>query len=193
MEVFKDVIGYEGRYQVSNRGRVKSLARTSTDSIGRNMSWNEKMLKLPLDRFGYPKVELRDGQNGAMHRVHRLVAIAFIPNPEEKGQVNHKDGVKDNNFLDNLEWATRKENIQHGWRTGLIVPSNPNLNGNLQGEKVPLSKLKEKDIVYIRENSRHLGGTLSNVELATMYGVTNETIRCVVRFKTWKHVQKGIK
>lgn len=188
MEVFKDIVGYEGRYQVSNQGRVKSLARTSIDALGRTWSWNEKMLKPGIDRGGYHFVNLRDGHKGRSIRVHRLVAKTFIWNPENKPQVNHVDGLKDNNSAENLEWVTSKENIRHAWESGLSSPGNANINGNHQGEKVKLSKLTEKDVNYIRENSRHLGGAMTNVELAVKFRVNSATIRNVVIFETWKHV-----
>jgi len=120
--------------------------------------------------------------------VHRLVAEAFIPNPENKRTVNHIDGNKLNNHISNLEWATQSENTLHAYATGLKNPSNPNVNGNSQGEKHGMSKLKESDIRYIRMNCRKNGGTLIEVELAAKFGVNKGVINSVINRRTWKHV-----
>ena len=109
MEEWKDIADYEGIYQVSNLGRVKSL--------GNNKSRQEKILKLQLHRTGYLLVKLCKEGKKRNYKVHRLVAQAFIPNPDNKSQVNHRDENKSNNKVENLEWMTCKENINHGTRT----------------------------------------------------------------------------
>lgn len=100
-EVWKDIEGYEGLYQISNLGRVK---RVTTGRI----------LKGGKDKDGYLMVKLYKNNIRSNKKIHRLVAEAFIPNPENKPQVNHADENKTNNSLDNLEWMTAKENINHG-------------------------------------------------------------------------------
>ena len=100
-EVWKDIKGYEGLYQISNLGRVK---RVTTGRI----------LKGGKDKDGYLMVKLYKNNIRSNKKIHRLVAEAFIPNPENKPQVNHADENKTNNSLDNLEWMTAKENINHG-------------------------------------------------------------------------------
>lgn len=102
-EIWKDIQGYEGLYQVSNLGRVK---RVTTGRI----------LKGGKDKYGYLIVNLYKYSVGSIKTIHRLVAEAFIPNPENKPQVNHVDENKTNNSLDNLEWMTAKENTNHGTR-----------------------------------------------------------------------------
>lgn len=109
-ESWKDIKGYEGIYQVSNLGRVKSY--DSIDKLGRVRKG--RVLKNYLNNWGYPIVTLSIKSKLKTFRVHRLVAEAFIPNPENKPQVNHIDEDKTNNMASNLEWVTAKENVNYG-------------------------------------------------------------------------------
>ena len=132
-EIWKDIPGYEGKYQISNLGNVMSL------HFKRSLT-NKKLLKpMPDGRYGYLKVMLRDNGNYKMKTIHRLVAEAFIPNPEGKPNVNHIDSNPKNNRADNLEWCTQKENIEYGYRYGNIKPACP-MNGR-KGCNNPLSKI----------------------------------------------------
>jgi hypothetical protein len=108
MEIWRDIEGFEDLYQISNEGRVKSL--------GNNKSRKEKMLKGVKNSNGYLGVGLY--KNGKLVRkyVHRLVAEAFIPNPNHYKEVNHKDENKQNNHVDNLEWCSSKYNANYGTR-----------------------------------------------------------------------------
>ena len=118
MEIWKDVENYEGLYQVSNLGRVRSLERDIYCQNGTfHQHLKEKMLVPVLDRYGYQFVGLYKNGKRKKITVHRLVAEAFLPNLENKPQVNHKDENPLNNCVDNLEWRTSKYNINYGTRT----------------------------------------------------------------------------
>ena len=114
-EIWKDIKGYEGLYQVSNYGRVKSLEKIDLKGYHRR----EKILITSCGSDGYCQVGLTKKNIRKMYKAHRLVAEAFIPNPENKPQINHIDGDKTNNVMKNLEWVTREENMQHAYKIGL--------------------------------------------------------------------------
>lgn len=113
-EVWKDIQGYEGKYQVSNLGRVKSLARYRKNNGNSQTFQEERILKQSINNCGYCIVELSFEGKRKRYSVHRLVANAFVKNDEGKEQVNHKDENKQNNYADNLEWCTCKENTNYG-------------------------------------------------------------------------------
>lgn len=116
MEKWKNIRGYEGHYQVSNLGRVKSLSRISMHSTGSEMVLKEKILKT-FGNKGYINCKLYADNIGKTMSVHRLVANSFIENPKEKLEVNHINGIKNDNRLENLEWCTRSENLKHAYAT----------------------------------------------------------------------------
>lgn len=120
-EIWKDVVGYEGLYKVSNYGNVKSIDRYIPGRIkGYKTIKNSYILKPGVNTSGYLHVALYKNNIKSYYKVHRLVAIAFIENIENKSDVNHKDGNKFNNNIINLEWNTHLENMQHAKKNGLV-------------------------------------------------------------------------
>ena len=113
-EVWKDVKDYEGIFQVSNFGRVKSMSRLITYKDGRSYTSKEKLMSPVLNSDGYPCTHFKVSGEGRTVRIHRLVAQAFVDNPYDYDEVNHIDEDKTNNHYCNLEWCTRKENMNHG-------------------------------------------------------------------------------
>lgn len=121
-EVWKTIKGQKGRYEISNRGRARRLP-----------IFFERKTKVPIQR-GYYREQITSGGrtshgyrllriiNGRNDYIHRFVAEAFIPNPEKKKCINHKNGIKDDNRVENIEWATHSENNEHAYRTGLKIP-----------------------------------------------------------------------
>lgn len=122
METWADIAGFEGCYQVSDAGRVRSLDRFIVCKRGTKRFYQGKVLQLKVDRYGYSVVMLRKRTLNIRKSVtvHRLVAETFITNPEEKPTINHINGNKTDNRAENLEWATHKENTDHAITTGLI-------------------------------------------------------------------------
>lgn len=124
IEIWKDIPGYEGHYQVSNMGRIKSLERISVRNNGKSESANyhikERILNVQTQTQGYSQIVLSKNGDRKTFRVNVLVAKLFVENPFKKTYVNHIDGNKNNNRADNLEWVTAKENIVHAYKSGLL-------------------------------------------------------------------------
>lgn len=141
IEIWKDIVGFEDRYQISNLCRVKSLM---CHNPGLGWIKREKIISHRISKAGnYYVVTLRLNYKTFVKKVHKLFAIAFIPNPENKKFVNHKDGIKLNNDINNLEWCTSSENNQHAWDTGLKIRK--------YGEDNHCSKLTDSQVKEIVE------------------------------------------
>lgn len=168
---WRDVIGYEGYYQVSNVGQVRRSKQSSGAKAGHILSQTVNR------QTGYLMVGM--SKNGRMrgHYVHVLVAEAFIyPRPIGM-QVNHKDGNKTNNVINNLEYLTPSENTLHAYANGLIR--------HAVGEEIPTTRLNPGKVHTIRK----LLKTHSQAEIARMYGVHQSSISDIATKVTWKHLQ----
>lgn len=162
-EIWRDIAGYDGLYQVSNLGRVRRLHKHTPPRISK---------ALP-NRGGYLCVALCRGNKSKTCTIHRLVAMAFVSNPDNKPEVNHINGIKTDNRAENLEWCTRSENTRHALTTGLMT----------QGEERYNAKLTAAQVVYIRENPDGLTGA----KLADMFGVTATAVSYVQSGKTYRN------
>jgi len=173
MKEFKDIAGFDGLYQISNDGEVLSLNR-ECNVKGGHRSVKSRVLKKVIDSRGYFKVTLsKSGAPVKNWLIHRLVALTFIPNPDGKVEVNHIDGDKQNNNVENLEWATRQENAVHMATTGLAA------SGERHGRHI----LRKKDVLNIR--AIFATGRFSISALAEIFKVDGSTIGLIVNGKTW--------
>jgi len=177
MEIWKDIKEYEGYYQVSNQGRVRSGNRQVNRVNSKPYFKPGRILRSADNGGGYGKVHLHLGNANCRVYIHRLVAMMFIPNPEGKPEVNHIDGNSKNNIADNLQWVTHRENMKHAVESGLF---------DVKGEKHWKSRLKEKDIINIRK--MYKTGKYNYCQLARKYGVADTCIGSIIRRITWTHI-----
>ena len=134
-EVWKDVVGYEGLYEVSNKGNVYSVERM--DALGREQGG--RVLKTKYNNRGYLMVSLYKNGKQKTRYIHRLVAGAFIPNPNGYSEINHRDENKVNNYANNLEWCTREYNNNHGTRNERMAQA--------QSKKVKAVNIKTNEVI----------------------------------------------
>ena len=178
-ENWKDVVGYEGYYKVSDKGRVMTVAREFIKSNGRKCTVKEQILSQGVVR-GYKCVDLKVRGNRKTMRVHRLVAMAFIGEPS-KEMVNHKDGNKTNNILSNLEWATRSENELHAYNTGLKKSNEKHKKAIVESNKKRRT-LADDTVKYIRNSNK------SQYELANELGISRANVGLIRQRKRYADV-----
>lgn len=165
-EKWKTSDDMKGRYSVSNFGRVKSLSRKTR--IGQFIY--ERIIKQSFDQDGYLRVGLCLERGKVGFRMNRLVALVFIPNPDNKPEVNHKNTIKTDNWVKNLEWATRQENQAHAIEMGLW---------DYRGQENETALLTNIQAIQIFKSKK------TRKELSKMYGVSVEIIYSIKSGKTW--------
>lgn len=166
-EIWKDIPGYEGLYQVSDFGRIKSLIHN--------------IILKPIQVHGYSKVGLYKDKKSIQLFIHRIVALTFLINKENKSQVNHKDGIKTNNNLTNLEWTTPLENNLHAFKIGLKKAR------DLKGEANTRSILTAKQVILIK---KLLKLKISQQILAKRFKVSDRTISAINCNINWSHTNE---
>ena len=157
-EIWKPIKGYEGYYEVSNLGNIFSIRRNI-------------IVKPYINQTGYYMVNLWFKCKQDKRLISRLVAEAFIENPENKPVINHKDGNRLNNFVDNLEWCTQSENLKHAYATGLR-----------KQEYKKISNEQAKEIIYLRKNGTSLK------TLADKYNISTSLVSMICNGKRRKRV-----
>ena len=178
-EVWKDIPDFEGLYQVSNMGRVRSVDRVVTYKNGGKRKYEGKVLKPHLNTSGYECLNLYNDNGCNKKTVHRLVLGTFKPHVNMKDlEVNHINGDKLNNHLTNLEWVTRCDNMLHAHSTGLI---------NNKGERSPTAKLSNADVLEILQRL-DAGETQEGIGLD--YGVSKSSISLINRGRRWGSVKE---
>jgi hypothetical protein len=164
-EVWSAIKGYENSYQVSSLGRVKSLSRIVFRGNGNHArKIREKILVATPDSAGYPTVKLPD----RTYTVHSLVAKAFLPNPHNLPQVNHKNRIKKDCYVDNLEWCTVQQNIVHSFKVGT--------RKDVSGQNNPAAKYNDSIIDKVKQEIKICS---SNSEIAKKYGVSRQLVYAI--------------
>lgn len=172
-EIWRPIPDFIDIYSASNIGRIKSHRRPRFGKLG---FLSERLLKIKNNSNGYPTVRIWRDCVGKSWTVHRLVLLAFVPNPSNLPWINHIDGNPMNNRLENLEWCSMSRNAQHAYDIGLKQKMLGSSNGR--------AKLTEEDVRAIRG----LAGKATQVELGKIYGVSQAQIGLIIRRDFWKHV-----
>lgn len=182
METWKPIPGYENAYEISDIGRVRSKDRYVK---GFNSRYGEyqafrlgRVRSAKTSKSGYPMINLLHGGIVKWFSIHFLVLSAFVsPRPSKDHQCNHKNGVKNDNRLENLEWVTRSENMRHAQRTGLW---------NFCGEAHDKAILTASQVLNIRHWK--ISTNLTHQQMASYFGVSKSCVTHIVAGRTWKHV-----
>lgn len=180
-EIWKPVVGYkdgfyDGLYEISNFGKFKMLPRTLNCQKGVRVT-KEKIV-FGSNSWGYRTVVMKKDRIRLQIGVHILVANAFIPNPENKYSVNHIDGVRSNNKVENLEWATQLEQVHHAIKTGLAR--------YIKGEERSNSIVNENIVKLMRKE--YSENRTSYAKIGKKYGLARSTVGHIIRKQKWKHV-----
>ncbi len=168
-EIWRSILNFENLYEISNFGRIRRIQPSRR--------LKAKRILKPIIQNGYAHITLCKDNKKIRKQIHRLVLEAFVSLCPKNMECNHKNGIKDDNRLDNLEWCTKSQNIFHMYNK-LGIKLNQGVNNGM-------SKLKEKDIFKIRESYR-LGDTPQKI--SNKFGVSSKTIRNVINKQTWKHI-----
>lgn len=173
-EIWKDIVGWEDSYMVNNLGTVISKARLIWNGVCYFESREHKMTQ-SLDSTGYYCMYFSNNNKRSSVRVHRIIAKAFIPNPDNKKTVNHIDGNKLNNNIDNLEWCTQKENVRHAWDNNLSHPSMKNKFGENHHSSIKIAKFdsnlnKISEFFGVNEACRVDGEKVGKISWAIKHG-----------------------
>jgi len=173
MEIWKDFDEY---YEVSNQGNIRSKTRMVRSTYGGQYLKQGRILKQNDNGQGYLQVMLCYNGKNKSERVHRLVALTFIPNPNNHPKVNHKDLNKRNNNVWNLEWCTQLGNVEHAKLHGLMTKGETAVNSVLNDAKV-------KDIKLL------IKAGCTNIEIANLFNVHRGTINCIRTNRNWSHIK----
>ena len=182
-EVWKDIDGFDSKYSISNLGRVRINYRVIKNQFGyREIRKVEKYMKPCLDKRGYYTVNLRSEGKNLHTWLHRLIAKAFILNPKDLPEINHKNGITGDYRIENLEWIDRKGNIKHAWDNGLCK------NSVHIGEKHPRCKITEEIVLEIRKSVNDFKDNTIKYSLADKYKVNITTVNDILRRRSWTHI-----
>lgn len=174
-EEFLDIPGWEGMYQVSNLGTVRSLDRIVGSVTGKTYHRKGKVMPQHYNEDGYKVVYLTKNARDRTLGVHRAMALAFIPNPDNKPMINHLNAIRDDNRLENLEWCTNSENIKHSFNLGISCN---------KGDKHPRRVLTMEMVRGIRAE---LASGKTPAEVAGVFGINRRNVYAVRDRQNWNY------
>jgi Trp operon repressor len=182
IEVYVDISNYEGYYQVSNYGNVRSLDRVITEQTGKTQTLKGRILKPHTNSSGYYQINLNRKSIRTTFAIHQLVAQAFLDNRSRKPTVNHINGIKTDNNVNNLEWATYSENLEHAYKNKLRT----SVLSQAVGEKNYKRKLTPEQVIEIKRLL--VAGNLTHREIATKFSVARSTITEIKSGRRWRYL-----
>lgn len=157
METWKDVVGFEGIYEVSDTGSVRTkVGKTTYTEMHGTRNWKQRILKLKTDRLGYKRVSLYKNGKNTDFLVHRIVASAFIDNPSNFLIVNHLDGISSNNKVENLEWCDSYRNNNHAFDNNLIKTGTKIILENLETGELLKFRSMVKASLYLNKKQDYV-------------------------------------
>lgn len=173
-EIWSDINGYEGMYQVSNKGRIRGLDRIIVQRDGKKQNIRGKIIAIGIKNNGYYMGQICSNGKMVNFTVHRLMALAFIPKVDGKDFVNHIDGNRANNDINNLEWVSRSENCRHGFERA--IKENRKYNNQ--------QRFTKEDIIKIRTMQK---SKITMVQIAKEFNTKSGTIGDIVHRKIWDY------
>jgi hypothetical protein len=168
-EIWKDITDFEGLYKISNLGKIKRIPSIKCKK--------ERYIAACLNDNGYYIIRLYKNSKGKCAKLHRLIAQAFIPTVEGKTFINHINGIKTDNRIENLEWCTKAENSQHAIKMGLH---------KIQGSKHFAAKLDEEKVLSLRREYKER--KMKVVDLQRKYGISKSAFHQIVNRVRWRHI-----
>ena len=171
MEIWKEIKDYEGIYEISNLGNIKSLKRKGT---------NGKIMCYFDNGMGYLRVKLTKNNKSKSLLLHKIIANSFIPNPFLLKTINHKNGIKKDNRIENLEWCTQSENVIHAIKNGLRIYKS--------GVDIINSKFSYEKVIAIRRLNKIKNGKINISKLALKLNVSESSISRILKYKTYKNI-----
>lgn len=176
-EIWKIIEDYPD-YMVSNKGRVKSMARIVNYSNGGGEHLLEDIImKGRINNMGYWQISLFKNKKPKTKTIHRLMGIAFVPNPKNNPEINHINGIKHDNRIENLEWTTRSGNATHACKIGLMGKE----------ETHPMATINNGEVLAIKQLLRY--SKISKVKIGEMFGTSNYVIDKINNGKNWLSIQ----
>lgn len=166
LEEWKPIIGFEDFYQISNYGRVKTTHKNN----------NSKTIKKPFYSKGYLKIQLCLNKKQTNYSIHRLVALHFIDNPQNKSDVNHLRGFKDDNVFTQLEWSTHQQNTKHAYENKICIRA----KGNITNVKLTKQNILDIKSIYFKNG-------MSDKEISKIFNVSRQTINNIKNQKYWNN------